>query len=284
MYFKDFPRFVYDFKYADKDIRTEIVTDITRNVRFRKELMKNVTQFDEYDVQDGETPEIIAEKLYGNSQYHWILMLLNERYDYISDFPLDETALVKHIESSYPDVVFNTNDKTSTLSNVVLKMGVRYPDASYSEEELALKNFMANGTDTTTYYGGSYADIDSSGRVNSSDARSWLLVSRAQEGDVRLTTAIGGIDITPQEIIDQIVAIQNATPGTFPSAMFLPSAYYAVHHYVDHEGFIVDKSNPEATAVYNDQYERALNEEKRRIKVLAPNMIATILKNYKDLL
>jgi len=283
MYFKDFPKFVYDFQYTnDRDVRTSIVTDITRNVRFRKELMKNVTMFDEYDVQDGETPEIIAEKLYGNAQYHWILMLLNERYDYISDFPLEEPALVRHIESRYTKKLINS---TSTIMpDVILKMSVRAADDQYTDQQLALRNYLANGTTVDNRYANSYADINSSGSVTAADSRAWLLAIRADEEDSRRTTPIGGINKTPQEILDEIVDTENETPGTYPEGMFLPSAYYGIHHYEDNEGFVVDKSNPQATAVYNEMYERKENEKKRRIKVLAPNMIATILKRYKELL
>ena len=81
--------------------RLTIVKDITHNIRFRKEILENITLYDEYDIIDGETPEIIAEKIYGNSQYHWIIMLLNERYDYITDFPLTYPELVSHTEQRY---------------------------------------------------------------------------------------------------------------------------------------------------------------------------------------
>ena len=33
------------------------------------------------DPVDGETPEIVAEKVYGNAEYHWIIMLANDIYD-----------------------------------------------------------------------------------------------------------------------------------------------------------------------------------------------------------
>jgi hypothetical protein len=35
---------------------------------------------------------------------------------------------------------------------------------------------------------------------------------------------------------------------------------------------------------YNYMYENIENEKKRRIKIISPNIINTILKNYKDLL
>lgn len=102
MYFKDFPKFIYDFKYSNSNVtKTSVVKDITRNIRFRKEILANITLYDEYDIVDGETPEIIAEKVYGNPEYHWIIMLVNEKYDYSTDFPLEEYALVKVIQDKY---------------------------------------------------------------------------------------------------------------------------------------------------------------------------------------
>ena len=83
MYFKDFPSFYYDFKQNDGTTKSSIVKDITRNIRFRRDILANVTLYDRYDIRDGDTPEIIAEKVYGNAQYHWVIMLLNEKFDYI---------------------------------------------------------------------------------------------------------------------------------------------------------------------------------------------------------
>jgi len=69
MYFKDFDKFLYEYNIAGKD-KAIIVKDITKNVRFRKDLFANITVYDQYDIIDGETPEIIAEKIYGNAEYH----------------------------------------------------------------------------------------------------------------------------------------------------------------------------------------------------------------------
>ena len=64
MYFKEFPKFLYRFNINNKN-KDIIVKDITQNVRVRKEILANITLYDEYDIRDGETPEIIAEKVYG---------------------------------------------------------------------------------------------------------------------------------------------------------------------------------------------------------------------------
>lgn len=105
MYFKDFPKFLYDFNYGN-NTKTTVVTDITRNVRFRKHLLSNVTLYDEYDMMDGETPEIIAEKFYGSPEYHWIVMLANGKYDWKNDFPLPEDVLQRHIVQQYNPTLY----------------------------------------------------------------------------------------------------------------------------------------------------------------------------------
>jgi len=78
-----------------------ILTDITRNIRFRRDILANITVYDYYDVVEGETPEIVAEKIYGNAQYHWIVMLVNERYDYLSDWPMTQAALDLYVTQKY---------------------------------------------------------------------------------------------------------------------------------------------------------------------------------------
>ena len=162
MYFNNFPNIFYEFKNGNKT-EFKIIKDITQNVRVRKEILANITLYDEYDIKHGETPEIIAEKVYGSPLYHWVVMLCNERYDYINDFPLPSYELEQHITEKY-------------------------------------------------------------GAGNE----------------------------------------------------------YDVHHYIDSNGYIVDSSNPQAIAISNYQYEDDENEKKRRIKLISPTLLSTIIKNFKD--
>lgn len=100
MYFNDFGNIIYNFNIGGKD-EVKVVTDITRNVRVRKEVLSNITLFDRYIIQDGETPEIIAEKVYGRADYHWAILLANDRYDYLNDFPLKQVTMEKVIIDKY---------------------------------------------------------------------------------------------------------------------------------------------------------------------------------------
>jgi hypothetical protein len=102
MYFSNFQKIFYDFPTKENQENTlHILTDITANVRVRKQVLENITLYDEYDILDGETPELIAEKIYGNPEYHWIIMLVNQRYDYIRDFPMSVGELYDYVVDKY---------------------------------------------------------------------------------------------------------------------------------------------------------------------------------------
>jgi hypothetical protein len=99
-YFANFPDILYPFELGGK-IKLVRVKDIVANVRIRKKILSNITLYDEYDITDGETPEIIAERVYGDATLHWVIMLTNDRYDLWNDFPLSGDALSKYIENKY---------------------------------------------------------------------------------------------------------------------------------------------------------------------------------------
>jgi len=99
MYFEKFPTYEYDLQNNQK--RT-LITDLLRRVNLRSNVSANTLVFDNYNVQDGETPDIVASKYYGNSMYHWVVVTVNNiksRYDW----PLDQVALSQYVNDKYDD-------------------------------------------------------------------------------------------------------------------------------------------------------------------------------------
>ena len=68
------------------------------------ELKNNLSLFDEYDVKDGETPELVADKFYNNSELHWLVLHYNEIIDPRFDWPLDTNNLNRQVAGKYTDV------------------------------------------------------------------------------------------------------------------------------------------------------------------------------------
>ena len=53
------------------------------------------------DVKEGETPERLADKFYGDSNYHWVILHVNEIIDPRFDWPLTTYQLEQYVGSKY---------------------------------------------------------------------------------------------------------------------------------------------------------------------------------------
>jgi hypothetical protein len=100
MYFNDIPKIYYD-SYGTKN--PKIVTNLLRRVGFRAKVKTNTLLFDTYSVREGETPEIIAHKLYGDSELHWVVMLVNDVIDRYHDWPMSTPQFNSYINQKYVD-------------------------------------------------------------------------------------------------------------------------------------------------------------------------------------
>lgn len=103
MYFREFPKIKYllePAKAGNNDVSV-LLTDVTVNVRFKKDVIDKITLYDYYIMKEGETYEIVSEKLYGTPEYHWILMLLNDAYDWKKDLPLSMLMFEDYIKDKY---------------------------------------------------------------------------------------------------------------------------------------------------------------------------------------
>lgn len=88
--------------YGDAN-KFKLVTDITSRVSSSKEIRENVFLYDVYDVYDGETPEIIADKVYGDPQFHWVILLCNDIIDPVYDWVLPYDVFLEHVTETYGD-------------------------------------------------------------------------------------------------------------------------------------------------------------------------------------
>jgi hypothetical protein len=88
----------------------EAVRDILHRVRFREVVKNNSLILYPYTVKDGETPEIIAHKLYGSSLYHWIVLFANDIYNLWDDWPMSYASFIEYLTKVYgsPDTAMAT--------------------------------------------------------------------------------------------------------------------------------------------------------------------------------
>ena len=101
MYFNAFPIIPYD---SIGDYNFKDVTNLLRRVRLRTKVKTNVMLFDTYDVKNGETPEMIADKLYGDPELHWVVLMVNDITDRFHQWPLSFAQFNQYVVDKYDDV------------------------------------------------------------------------------------------------------------------------------------------------------------------------------------
>lgn len=97
MYFKNMPNITYNFNGEQK-----VVKDIFRRVALKDgNKPRNRVALSSYYVTDGETPEILADKFYGNARYHWVILLSNAIVNVHKEWPKDQQSLFDYVEHKY---------------------------------------------------------------------------------------------------------------------------------------------------------------------------------------
>lgn len=98
-YFKYFPKTFYSNSNTSTTLET--VTNILSKFSFEPEFKNNSVVYYEYDIADGETPEMLAHKFYGSSEKHWIILSLNDIVNPQMDWPLEQRSLINFIDKKY---------------------------------------------------------------------------------------------------------------------------------------------------------------------------------------
>ena len=138
MYFENFPVIIY----KNKD-----VTNLLRRIAIRSKVKTNTLFFDTYDVKEGETPEIIADKLYGDPQLHWVIMIVNNIVDRYHGWPMFGNQFLDYVNEKYSNpsathhyVIAQSSGDTSVKINIGTD-NTDYPTAT------AITNFEFEQTD-----------------------------------------------------------------------------------------------------------------------------------------
>ena len=104
-YFATLPKVVY----TDKVGTAKVMTNLMSRASIKPTLLNNPLIYYTYDVQDGDTPEIIAHKYYGDVYRYWIVLYVNQILDPQWGWPVTMNTFESYINNKYPSInVYNT--------------------------------------------------------------------------------------------------------------------------------------------------------------------------------
>ena len=101
-FFKKFPTVQYDF---DRNGILQSMTDIFRHVKPLDNFIDNSLGYRFYEIQDGERPDIVSQKIYGNPNYYWTFFVVNERlHDGYREWPMSQIDFSEYLDKKYEGV------------------------------------------------------------------------------------------------------------------------------------------------------------------------------------
>jgi len=134
MYFNNFPTIPYDSELTGeyKDVK-----NLLRRVGIRAKVKANTLLFDTYDVRNGETPESLAFKLYGDAELHWVIMLVNNITDRYHDWPMTEAQFIQFVKDKYANIDGTHHyEITQTSGDTSIKIDVGTNNTDYPSATL----------------------------------------------------------------------------------------------------------------------------------------------------
>ena len=130
MYFSQFPLIPYD---SVGDGNFKLVTNLLKRVAVRSKVKTNVLVFDTYDVKSGETPELIADKLYNDPKLHWVVLMMNDITDRYHQWPLNENQFLAHINDKYSNVdAVHHYEISQTSGDTTIKIDIGTDNTDHS--------------------------------------------------------------------------------------------------------------------------------------------------------
>ena len=135
-YFSYIPNIAYEerpLKYPFSVADTVIAKNFFKRFKLNDEIFNYVVYFNKYSIVDGERPDMIAQKLYGDPFFDWVILLTNNMVNVQYDWPKTNYELYKILESEYNDP-YNEIHHYETIEIGQYDRGLRVDKAFYDKQ------------------------------------------------------------------------------------------------------------------------------------------------------
>jgi len=292
-YFSEMPTFNYpDF------VGGKLKQVNSRNILVRAKIIDYIKRtqaaYLNYTIKDGERPDTVAYKVYGQSEMHWLILLFNEIIDPIFEWPLSTQDLNNAIGNQYSGKTLFID-----LRRVLMSIG-GVPQSNRLFDGIWYK------------VGGTVTQGNAVGTVMSWDPNLYKIVIR-QDSTASFKVTPNITDPTSQ-FTDLVHDRGDGFVIKAPVGKVVDDNKYAVHHFEnadtgetqDHhaliqnsDGALLDASILDYYAVYgsevlplpgktvvsvsNYQHEVTKNDLKRTIKIMRPELMDVVVKDLRKI-
>ena len=162
-YFSFFPKTFY--KPTDEGTSLDVVTNIMTRFKLEENLKSNSSVYYKYKIEDGDTPEILAQKVYGDVERHWIILLFNNIIDPQYDWPLNTITLNNYINNKY----------SANANTIIGETGIMWSRSNIHSYYKEITTTYNNKPDTITI------QLDSGTYANTVAETSYITLSTGEQ-------------------------------------------------------------------------------------------------------
>ena len=129
-YFRELPNLRYPSFLKEKRSSLDYieVKNVFRRIKLRYYLQNNFTIFEKYEIDDGMRPDTLAEELYGNPEFDWIILTVAGILNVRNEWPLNNRDLYNYCLDKYDDSLnsvrfFETKEVKNADGKLILPKG-----------------------------------------------------------------------------------------------------------------------------------------------------------------
>ncbi len=116
LYFDTLPKIIT----PDQNGQAIVLTNLMVRAKLLEDFENNPMLFYQYSIQDGDTPEIIADKYYDDSYRYWLVLYSNKIFDPLWDWPLDNLTFLSYIDEKYATEAEDANQTPFEYTNTTV--------------------------------------------------------------------------------------------------------------------------------------------------------------------
>lgn len=255
-FFRNFPKTDYDF--LGNGVKTKIV-DLFRFVKPSDKFTDELSFYSYYEIQEGDRPDVVSQKLYGTPEYYWTFFIINEHLRTgLSSWPLSSDEFEKYMAEEYSGTIATCRPKY-----------IYDGDGLLTSIENSLADRFTVGEQVVGFLSGATATLSAKNPTTQ---------------QMTLTNVLG--------VFQENEIIRGNTSQDFVETFRVYDRQLAPHHWEDgdgrtvHNAYYISGGTPEIQLkkVTYREYEQDLNDQRAKIRVVRESRIFEFADAYQDII
>ena len=99
-FFQHYPQISYNIS-GTKPAKLKTIINLMEKAKLKLMVKDDIVSYFPYSIMEGERPDHVSKKVYGNVKYTWLIFLINNITDPIYDWPLGTREFGAYVKNKY---------------------------------------------------------------------------------------------------------------------------------------------------------------------------------------